>query len=152
MVNELAPRPHNSGHLTFDAAVTSNSNSNCAICGLPLGSTELVRPAAMATCWATLGRRRANWAAHASARREAALYGKDGPRPGSKMGHLTALVRRAQEAQERVIAARDALLIEQNCRGFRRACEESSSVGRVFSDPATLAVRKDPPSDFFAAV
>jgi 5-(carboxyamino)imidazole ribonucleotide synthase len=39
------------------------------------------------------------------------VYGKDGPRPGRKMGHLTALGKTVQEAQERVIAARDALLI-----------------------------------------
>src|SRR5207253_5671003 len=49
LVNELAPRPHNSGHLTFDAAVTSQFEQQVrAICGLPLGSTELLRPAAMA--------------------------------------------------------------------------------------------------------
>ena len=49
MVNELAPRPHNSGHLTFDAAVTSQFEQQVrAICGLPLGSPELLRPAAMA--------------------------------------------------------------------------------------------------------
>ena len=45
MVNELAPRPHNSGHLTFDAAVTSQFEQQVrAVCGLPLGSTELMRP------------------------------------------------------------------------------------------------------------
>ena len=49
LVNELAPRPHNSGHLTFDACVTSQFEQQLrAICGLPLGSTELLRPAAMA--------------------------------------------------------------------------------------------------------
>ena len=49
LVNELAPRPHNSGHLTFDACLTSQFEQQLrAICGLPLGSTELLRPAAMA--------------------------------------------------------------------------------------------------------
>ena len=49
LINELAPRPHNSGHLTFDANVTSQFEQQVrAICGLPLGSTELLRPAAMA--------------------------------------------------------------------------------------------------------
>ena len=49
LVNELAPRPHNSGHLTFDACVTSQFEQQLrAICGLALGSTELLRPAAMA--------------------------------------------------------------------------------------------------------
>ena len=49
LVNELAPRPHNSGHLTFDACVTSQFEQQLrAVCGLPLGSTEFYRPAAMA--------------------------------------------------------------------------------------------------------
>ena len=47
LVNELAPRPHNSGHLTFDAAVTSQFEQQVrAICGLPLGSTRLLATAA----------------------------------------------------------------------------------------------------------
>ena len=114
LVNELAPRPHNSGHLTFDAAVTSQFEQQLrAICGLPLGSTELVRPAAMANLLGDLWvDGEPNWAA---AMRlpdvKLHVYGKDGPRPGRKMGHLTALGKTAQEAQERVIAARDALLI-----------------------------------------
>ena len=61
LINELAPRPHNSGHLTFDAAVTSQFEQQLrAVCGLPLGSTELLRPAAMANLlgdlWATASR------------------------------------------------------------------------------------------------
>ena len=49
LVNELAPRPHNSGHLTFDACRTSQFEQQLrAICGLPLGSPELLQPAAMA--------------------------------------------------------------------------------------------------------
>ena len=114
LVNELAPRPHNSGHLTFDAAVTSQFEQQLrSICGLPLGSTELVRPAAMANLLGDLWvDGEPNWAA-AMRMPEVKLhiYGKDGPRPGRKMGHLTALGKTAQEAQDRVIAARDALLI-----------------------------------------
>ena len=49
VVNELAPRPHNSGHLTGDACVTSQFEQHLrAVCGLPLGDTTLLRPAAMA--------------------------------------------------------------------------------------------------------
>ena len=49
LVNELAPTPHNSGHLTIDACITSQFEQQLrAICGLPLGSTEMLRPAAMA--------------------------------------------------------------------------------------------------------
>ena len=65
LVNELAPRPHNSGHLTFDACVTSQFEQQVrAICGLPLGSTELLRPAAMANLLGDLWRSgEPNWAA-----------------------------------------------------------------------------------------
>jgi 5-(carboxyamino)imidazole ribonucleotide synthase len=114
LVNELAPRPHNSGHLTFDAAVTSQFEQQVrAICGLPLGSTELIRPAAMANLLGDLwGDDPPNWAAAcAFADVKLHLYGKDEPRPGRKMGHLTAMGRTVHEAQDRVIAARDALLI-----------------------------------------
>jgi 5-(carboxyamino)imidazole ribonucleotide synthase len=114
LVNEMAPRPHNSGHLTFDAAVTSQFEQQLrAICGLPLGSTDLVRPAAMANLLGDLWvDGDPNWAAAMRiADVKLHLYGKDGPRPGRKMGHFTALARTAQEAQDRVIAARDALLI-----------------------------------------
>jgi 5-(carboxyamino)imidazole ribonucleotide synthase len=114
LVNEMAPRPHNSGHLTFDAAVTSQFEQQLrAICGLPLGSTDLVRPAAMANLLGDLWvDGDPNWAAAMRIPEvKLHLYGKDGPRPGRKMGHLTALARTAQEAQDRVIAARDALLI-----------------------------------------
>jgi len=114
LVNEMAPRPHNSGHLTFDAAVTSQFEQQLrAICGLPLGSTELVSPAAMANLLGELWvDGEPNWAA---AMRlpdvKLHLYGKNRPRPGRKMGHFTALARTTEEAQDRVIAARDALLI-----------------------------------------
>jgi 5-(carboxyamino)imidazole ribonucleotide synthase len=114
LVNELAPRPHNSGHLTFDAAVTSQFEQQVrAICGLPLGSTELLRPAAMANLLGDLwGDDQPNWAAAcAFPDVKLHLYGKDTPRLGRKMGHLTAMGRTVQEAQDRVIGARDALLI-----------------------------------------
>jgi len=114
LVNELAPRPHNSGHLTFDAAITSQFEQQVrAICGLPLGSTELVRPAAMANLLGDLWMdAEPNWAAACGFPDvKLHLYGKSDPRPGRKMGHLTAMGRTVQEAQDRVIAARDALLI-----------------------------------------
>ncbi len=113
-VNELAPRPHNSGHLTFDAAVTSQFEQQVrAICGLPLGSTELLRPAAMANLLGDLWRDgEPDWAAACRVPGvKLHVYGKTSPRPGRKMGHLTAMARSVTEAQDRVIAARDALLI-----------------------------------------
>jgi 5-(carboxyamino)imidazole ribonucleotide synthase len=114
LVNELAPRPHNSGHLTFDAAVTSQFEQQVrAVCGLPLGSADIPRPAAMANLLGDLWvDGEPNWAAACRFTEvKLHLYGKNNPRPGRKMGHLTAVGKTVQEAQERVIAARDALLI-----------------------------------------
>ena len=114
LVNELAPRPHNSGHLTFDASTTSQFEQQVrAVCGLPLGSTELLRPAAMANLLGDLwADGEPNWAAACRFPDvKLHLYGKSDPRPGRKMGHLTAMAKTAADAQERVIAARDALLI-----------------------------------------
>ena len=114
MVNELAPRPHNSGHLTFDACVTSQFEQQVrAICGLPLGSTELLRPAAMANLLGDLwADGEPNWAAACRfSDVKLHLYGKETARPGRKMGHLTAVARTVHEAQDHVISARDALLI-----------------------------------------
>jgi 5-(carboxyamino)imidazole ribonucleotide synthase len=114
LVNELAPRPHNSGHLTFDASVTSQFEQQVrAICGLPLGSTEIPRPAAMANLLGDLwAEGEPNWAAALRLPDvKLHLYGKASPRPGRKMGHLTASGKTVDEAQDRVLAARDALLI-----------------------------------------
>ncbi|HTM02341.1 MAG TPA: 5-(carboxyamino)imidazole ribonucleotide synthase [Vicinamibacterales bacterium] len=114
LVNELAPRPHNSGHLTFDAAVTSQFEQQVrAVCGLPLGSTELLRPAAMANLLGDLwAEGEPNWAAACrNPDVKLHLYGKHTPRPGRKMGHLTAMARTVDEAMDRVLSARDALLI-----------------------------------------
>jgi 5-(carboxyamino)imidazole ribonucleotide synthase len=114
LVNELAPRPHNSGHLTFDAAVTSQFEQQVrAICGLPLGATDLMRPAAMANLLGDLWEDgEPNWSA-ACRFPEVKLhvYGKSSPRPGRKMGHLTATGTTVHEAQDRVVSARDALLL-----------------------------------------
>jgi len=114
LVNELAPRPHNSGHLTIDAAVTSQFEQQVrAICGLPLGAADIPRPAAMANLLGDLWiDGEPNWAAACRfSDVKLHLYGKSEPRPGRKMGHLTAVAPTVQEAQDRVIAARDALLI-----------------------------------------
>ncbi|MCX7419233.1 MAG: 5-(carboxyamino)imidazole ribonucleotide synthase [Planctomycetia bacterium] len=109
LINELAPRPHNSGHLTFDANVTSQFEQQVrSICGLPLGSTELLKPAAMINllgdawangepCWA---------AALALPEVKLHLYGKASARPGRKMGHLTAMADSADEAERIVREAR----------------------------------------------
>ncbi|MEI6339455.1 MAG: 5-(carboxyamino)imidazole ribonucleotide synthase [Verrucomicrobiota bacterium] len=94
LVNELAPRPHNSGHFTFDACVTSQFEQQLrAVCGLPLGATDLLSPVVM---WNLLGDLWKNgepdWAVILSEpRARLHLYGKIGARPGRKMGHVCVL-------------------------------------------------------------
>jgi 5-(carboxyamino)imidazole ribonucleotide synthase len=115
LINELAPRPHNSGHLTFDASVTSQFEQQLrAVCGLPLGSTEMLRPAAMANLlgdlWDTsIHKGEPDWLAACSLPQvKLHLYGKLEPRPGRKMGHLTALAHEPGEALAAVLRARGA--------------------------------------------
>jgi 5-(carboxyamino)imidazole ribonucleotide synthase len=112
LINELAPRPHNSGHLTFDACVTSQFEQQLrAVCGLPLGSTELLKPAAMANLLGDLWQNgEPNWAlACRIPEVKLHLYGKPSPKPGRKMGHLTALAASAQQAIKLVSEARSSL-------------------------------------------
>jgi 5-(carboxyamino)imidazole ribonucleotide synthase len=117
LINELAPRPHNSGHLTVDACVTSQFEQQLrAVCGLPLGSTAMHRPAAMANL---LGdqwlKGEPDWRAACSYPDvKLHLYGKLEPRPGRKMGHLTALNHDAEEAYRMVLKARQSLTQNQH--------------------------------------
>lgn len=108
LVNELAPRPHNSFHATERACVTSQFEQHVrSVCGLPLGSTDIVTPAAIVNLLGDL------WTDGQPLFERALrlpgvrlhLYGKTGARPGRKMGHLSAIgataqvaVARAQEA------------------------------------------------------
>ena len=112
VVNELAPRPHNSGHITNDACVTSQFEQHLrAVCGLPLGDTALLRPAAMANLLGDLWQDgEPQWdRALADGRVKLHLYGKRSARPGRKMGHLNATAGTADEAGAIVRRARDAL-------------------------------------------
>lgn len=118
LVNELAPRPHNSGHLTVDASLTSQFEQQLrTVCGLPLGSTELLRPAAMANLLGDLWHpegggeaREPDWGrVLAFPDVKLHLYGKADPRRGRKMGHLTALADTPEQAAEHALAARRAL-------------------------------------------
>ncbi len=94
LVNELAPRPHNSGHWTIDACITSQFEQYVrAICGLPLGSPERHSDAVMKNL---LGDEITTWReALADPDAKLHLYGKGAPRPGRKMGHVTRLMPRA---------------------------------------------------------
>jgi len=114
MVNEIAPRPHNSGHLTVEAAYSSQFEQQVrAVCGLPLGSSDLVMPAAMVNLLGDL------WAGgeplwDAALRLDPGvklhLYGKQSAKPGRKMGHLTVLDPVPEHALARALAARRALV------------------------------------------
>jgi 5-(carboxyamino)imidazole ribonucleotide synthase len=112
LINELAPRPHNSGHFSFDASVTSQFEQQLrAVCGLPLGNTDSLRPAAMVNLlgdvWAG---GEPDWAAVlAMPDVKLHLYGKAEPRAGRKMGHLVAFGATTADAAQRAIAARAAL-------------------------------------------
>ena len=112
LVNEIAPRTHNSGHLTIEACETSQFAQQVrAICGLPLGSTRQVAPAAMANllgdCWE---HGEPDWAAALGVPGASLhLYGKSEARPGRKMGHLTALADTVEEAVARVTRSRELL-------------------------------------------
>lgn len=112
LVNELAPRPHNSGHLTIDAYATCQFEQQVrAVCGLPLGAATQLSPAAMANLLGDL------WQQEEPRWQEALrvpdvklhLYGKKEARVGRKMGHLTAMARTPKLARQRVLAARQAL-------------------------------------------
>lgn len=112
LINELAPRPHNSGHYTIEAAVCSQFEQQLrAVCGLPLGDASLRSPAATVNLLGDLWKpQEPNWLSclqipgvylH--------LYGKRKPRPGRKMGHITALGETPQTAKAKALQARQNL-------------------------------------------
>ena len=113
LVNELAPRPHNSGHWTLDAARTSPFEQQVrAVCGVGLGDASMSAPAAamvnlLGDLWAD---GEPDWArALADPCASLHLYGKTAPRPGRKMGHITVTAATADEARRRALAVRSSL-------------------------------------------
>jgi 5-(carboxyamino)imidazole ribonucleotide synthase len=112
LINELAPRPHNSGHLTIEAFATSQFEQQVrAVAGLPLGSAEQLRPAAMANLLGDVWQpEEPRWdRALAVPGVSLHLYGKSAAKQGRKMGHLTATAETTDEAVRRVTIARNAL-------------------------------------------
>jgi len=113
VVNELAPRPHNSGHLTIDAHLCSQFEQQVrAVCGLPLGSPAPHAPAAamanlLGDVWS--GGEPMWSAALATPGLHLHLYGKEDPRAGRKMGHMTVPAADPATAERAVLAAREAL-------------------------------------------
>lgn len=114
LINEMAPRPHNSGHFSLDACVTSQFEQQVrALCGLPLGSARLLTPVTMLNLLGDLwGETQPGWQevfAHPEAKLH--LYGKREARPGRKMGHINVLGEDADanfELAEQLFATLDA--------------------------------------------
>lgn len=112
LVNELAPRPHNTFHSTERGCATSQFEQLVrAVCDLPLGSVEVLRPAAIANLLGDLWESgQPDFAASLAVPAvRLHLYGKASARPGRKMGHLSAVGAAPDEALERVLRARDAM-------------------------------------------
>jgi 5-(carboxyamino)imidazole ribonucleotide synthase len=112
LVNELAPRPHNTYHHSERGMATSQFEQLVrSVCGLPLGSVRAIAPAAIANL---LGDLWTGGTPHYAAALEIPevrlhLYGKSSARPGRKMGHLSAVAESTDEALERVLRARTLL-------------------------------------------
>ncbi|MEK7792175.1 MAG: 5-(carboxyamino)imidazole ribonucleotide synthase, partial [Pseudomonadota bacterium] len=107
LINEIAPRPHNSGHYSIDACTTSQFEQQVrALCGMPLGDTTLHSAAVMVNLLGDLWQNgEPDWGLvlqHSSTKLH--LYGKTEPRPGRKMGHFTVLSETAEAALQKAIA------------------------------------------------
>lgn len=110
LVNEMAPRPHNSGHYTIDACLTSQFEQQVrALCGLPLGDSHLLAPVVMVNLLGDVwrgadGQASPPWeAVLAHPRAKLHLYGKREARPGRKMGHYTVLGDTAEQALQEAL-------------------------------------------------
>lgn len=115
LVNEIAPRPHNSGHLTIEGHVTNQFEQQLRmVCGWPVGSVEMKAPAvAMANllgdCFQPDGSADLGSMFAQDGAIKPHLYGKTEARPGRKMGHLTACGESVEVAKEKVLSARELL-------------------------------------------
>lgn len=119
LVNEMAPRPHNSGHYTLDACVTDQFEQQVrALCGLPLGEARAHSAAVMVNLLGDLWYdgeryREPDWAVlYAVPNLKLHLYGKHHARPGRKMGHFTVIGEDADQVLAAALAARAAIGIK----------------------------------------
>lgn len=111
LINELAPRPHNSGHYTIEGCLTSQFEQLVRVlCGLPMGSVEMPQPAVMVNLLGDVWEAadgKPDWAAALGVPGTSLhLYGKAEPRPGRKMGHITAVADTVGKALHRAELAR----------------------------------------------
>ena len=116
LVNEVAPRPHNSGHYTFEAAVTSQFEQHIrAVVGLPLGSTEQMRPAVMLNLLGGEGAGPVTADGFAAALAiegvSVHIYGKAESRPFRKMGHVNVMDADLERAREKALRVKKILRI-----------------------------------------
>ncbi len=118
LVNEVAPRPHNSGHYTYEACVTSQFEQHIrAVAGLPLGSVEQMRPAAMVNILGHedggAGPPQLDGLAEVLAIPGAMvhIYGKAETRPFRKMGHVTVLGNDLEQARQKALRVKDTLRV-----------------------------------------
>ncbi len=112
LVNEMAPRPHNSGHYTIDACVTSQFEQQVrTLCGLPLGDTKLLSPVVMVNLLGEAWQQGAPQWDRVLNLPDAKLhlYGKHEARGGRKMGHYTVLDHSAEAALQKALITRAAL-------------------------------------------
>jgi 5-(carboxyamino)imidazole ribonucleotide synthase len=101
LVNEIAPRPHNSGHYTLDACATNQFEQQVrTLCGLEPGDTRLLTPVVMVNLLGDVwGKTQPAWEQlfeHPNVKLH--LYGKSAPRPGRKMGHFNVLHKDVKKA------------------------------------------------------
>ncbi len=117
LVNEMAPRPHNSGHYTIDACVTSQFEQQVrTLCGLPLGDARLLSPVVMVNLLGDAWQQGAPQWERVLSMPDAKLhlYGKHEARGGRKMGHYTVLDYSADAALQKALIARAALYPDWN--------------------------------------
>ncbi len=146
LVNELAPRPHNSGHWTLDAAQTSQFAQQIrAVTGTALGATTMTAPAAamvnlLGDLWLTGGGDEVvepYWSdVLADPDGRLHLYGKPVPRPGRKMGHITVLGDDVDEVAARALRLRDGL----RRKSGRAAASAVGDDGRMRHPPERIDV------------
>ena len=114
LINEIAPRPHNSGHYTLDACLSSQFDQQVrTLAGLPPGATDLLSPAVMVNLLGDLWPEgeEPNWdAVLREPRAKLHLYGKTEARPGRKMGHFTVLADTVETALQTALDIRAALV------------------------------------------
>ncbi len=112
LINEIAPRPHNSGHYSIDACVTSQFEQQVrTLCGLPLGNTTLHSAAVMVNLLGDLWQKgEPDWSfVLQQSSTKLHLYGKNGARPGRKMGHFTVLDETTDKALSKALTIKQQL-------------------------------------------